>query len=89
MIRFLIKVKCDTFSTVPELRSRYSKLHRYTKLRRQVKQARTANKKWLLHWGCSFTIMDLVQYKLEYGILDNGIKLEYGIQMQATGIFTT
>ena len=32
------------FSTVPELRSRYSKLDRYTKLRRQVKQARTANK---------------------------------------------
>ena len=31
-------------STVPELRSRNSKLDRYTKLRRQVKQARTANK---------------------------------------------
>ena len=30
-----------------------------------------------------------VQYKLEYGILDNGIKLEYGIQMRATEIFTT
>ena len=30
-----------------------------------------------------------VQYKLEYGILDNGIKLEYGIQMRATRIFTT
>ena len=30
-----------------------------------------------------------IQYKLEYGILDNGIKLEYGIQMGATGIFTT
>ena len=30
----------------------------------------------------------LLQYKLEYGILDNGIKLEYGIQMRATGIFT-
>ena len=24
-----------------------------------------------------------IQYKLEYGILDNGIKLEYGIQIQA------
>ena len=30
-----------------------------------------------------------LQYKLEYGILDNGIKLEYGIQMRVTGIFTT
>ena len=30
-----------------------------------------------------------VQYKLEYGILDNGIKLDYVIQMRATGIFTT
>ena len=30
----------------------------------------------------------VVQYKLEYGILDNGIKLEYGIQMRAIGIFT-
>ena len=33
--------------------------------------------------------VSLVQYKLDYGILDNGIKLDYGIQMQATGIFTT
>ena len=33
-----------SYSTVPELRSRYSKLERYTKLRRQVKQARAANK---------------------------------------------
>ena len=32
-------------SWVPELRSRYCKRERYTKLRRQVKQARTANKK--------------------------------------------
>ena len=31
-------------STVPELRSRYSKFDRYNKLRQQVKQARTANK---------------------------------------------
>ena len=31
-------------STVPELRSRYSKIDRYTKLRKQVKQACTANK---------------------------------------------
>ena len=30
-----------------------------------------------------------LQYKLENGILDNGIKLEYGIQMRATEIFTT
>ena len=37
------------------------------------------------------TIFDInkVQYKLEYGILDNGIKLEYGIQMRVTEIFTT
>ena len=32
------------FSTVPELRSRYSKRERYAKLRRLVKQARAANK---------------------------------------------
>ena len=32
------------YSTVPELRSRYSKIDRYTKLGRQVKQVRTANK---------------------------------------------
>ena len=30
-----------------------------------------------------------IQYKLKYGILDNGIKLKYGIQMRATEIFTT
>ena len=30
-----------------------------------------------------------IQYKIEYGILDNGIKLNYGIQMRVTGIFTT
>ena len=31
--------KIEYFSTVPELRSRYSKCERYTKLRPQVKQA--------------------------------------------------
>ena len=30
-----------------------------------------------------------VQYKLEYGILDNVIKLKNGIQMRVTGNFTT
>ena len=34
----------STLSTVPELRSRYSKLDRYTKHRQQAKQARAANK---------------------------------------------
>ena len=34
----------EIISTVPELRSRYSKLDRYTKLRWQVKQAHAANK---------------------------------------------
>ena len=38
----------------------------------------------MCHW-----IQFCIQYKLEFGILDNGIKLEYGIQMRATGIFTT
>ena len=33
-----------TLSTVPELRSRYSKIERYTKLRRQVNQTHAANK---------------------------------------------
>ena len=42
------KYQKDVYSTVPELRSRYSKLERYTKLRRQVKQARLP--KWPLHW---------------------------------------
>ena len=49
---FIIEILANQFtmeiiSTVPELRSRYSKLDRYTKLRWQawqVKQARTANK---------------------------------------------
>ena len=43
----------------------------------------------IAHMKVEFFRLSVIQYKLEYGILDNGIKLEYGIQMRATGIFTT
>ena len=39
--------------------------------------------KILLHW-----FIFIIQYKFKYGILGNGIKLDYGIQMLTTGIFT-
>ena len=48
-LQYLVSIRLPSvYSTVPELRSRYSKLERYTKLRRQVKQARLP--KWPLHW---------------------------------------
>ena len=53
-----------TFShpCVPSMGSRYSKRkrERYTNLRRQVKQARTANKNGLCTGAATFTIMHLV-----------------------------